>query len=466
MILKPKIIANSLFCAVTAYMLCSCSWMSEADTPLVAMPSKFNSAVNSGEKIESLPYLAWWKQFNDDKLNGLIESGLNNNLDINIALSNLEQARGQLTQVQLSWIPFVNLFGGYSSNPAFGDIGNFYGAWPQYVINIANVIQSQKQASYNVKAREAMSDGVRLTIIGQISAAYFSLIAEQHQLTLLKQLNNDLQQVVDFERAERKIGLRDTIEVEGVVSQQKLVQAQMEIVQHNIVLSNNSICYLLNQNPSNVMVNNNFESLDFSKFKPGSLPATVLQNRPDIRISEYELQVAHTGVGVSYSNLFPVLQLDEFFGYGSGRGSRGAPNNYSPLQDTYVNWGINPTTFGQIEAAKGAYQATVYKYIQTVRKALRDADNGFSANNRYGNNYTKIMEALSNLQSQYKLQQGLNQIGMMAYPKLLQNKLNVDNLELTANQAKLQHALALVNLYQELAGGYKYNNSESTTTTK
>jgi hypothetical protein len=33
---------------------------------------------------------------------------------------------------------------------------------------------------------------------------------------------------------------------------------------------------------------------------------------------------------------------------------------------------------------------------------------------------------------------------------------------LSVNQARLQQAISLVNLYQDLAGGYKYQNSEST----
>lgn len=438
--------------------LASCSWMGSADLPNVDKPSNFRSATLATSQIESLPYLAWWQQFNDDNLNNLIESGLKSNLDINIALSNLEQARGQLRQVQLSWIPFINLYSGFSSNPSFGDIGTFYGAWPQYIINIAQQIEMQKQAKYNLQMQTAMVDGVRLTLIGQISASYFSLIAQERQLELLEQLNQDLQTIVNLAVQEIKIGVKDNIQLDGLRSQQNLVQAQIAIVKHNIVLSHNSISYLLNQNPHDIKNKNNFNKLDFAKFKPSSMPATVLQNRPDIKIAEYALQASHSGVGVAYGGLFPTLQLDSFFGSGSGGGTLGSPNIYSPMQDAYINWGINPATFGEIEARKGAYQAQVYAYIQTVRKVLRDVDNSLSANNQYNSNYLKTSAALSNLQNKYSLQEGLYKTGIMSYPTLLQSKVDVDNLELTANQAKLQQALALVNLYQELAGGYKYES--------
>lgn len=456
---------NLLRCAylIPMIVLASCSWMGSADLPRIDKPNSFRSASVTTKQIESLPYLAWWQQFNDENLNSLIESGLKSNLDVSIALSNLEQARGQLRQIQLSWIPFINLYSGFSSNPAFGDIGTFYGAWPQYIINIAQQIEMQKQAKYNLQMKTAMVDGVRLTLIGQISASYFSLIAQERQLDLLEQLNQDLQAIIDLGMQEIKIGIRDNIELDSLRSQQHLVQAQIAIAKHNVLLSNNSISYLLNQNPHDIKNKNNFNKLDFTKFKPSSMPATVLQNRPDIKIAEYTLQTSHSGVGVAYGGLFPSLQLDSFFGAGSRGGTIGSPNMYSPMEDAYINWGINPATFGEIEARKGVYQAQVYAYIQTVRKALRDVDNSLSANNQYDSNYLKTSAALLDLKNKYSLQEGLYKTGIMSYPALLQSKIDVDNIELTANQAKLQQALALVNLYQELAGGYKYESGTDTT---
>lgn len=435
-------------------ILCGCSWMSSADLPKLSTPKNFNSQGNN-INLESLPYLAWWKQFNDSSLTNLIESGLKNNLDINIALSNLEQARGQLTQVKLSWLPVVNLYGGYSSNPAFGDIGTFYGIWPQYTLNIINVLQQQKRANYNVQLREAMLDGVRLTLIGQIATSYFSLLSQKRQLLLLQQLELNLQEILNLEQKEIEIGIRDNLDLEVLRAELDLVQAQIEIVQHNLVLSNNALSYLLNNNPGVIKSSDNFITLDFSKFKPNSLPSYVLENRPDLKIAEYELQISHSSVGVAYSNLFPAVQLDKFLGYGSLNDTYATPNHNVSLQDMYLNWGINPTTFGEIEAGKGAYQAQVYSYIQTVRKILRDVDNGLSANNRYNANYIKTNQALEKLQNKYNLQKGLYDTGILAYPQLLRSKVDVINMELTENQAKLNQALALVNLYQELAGGYK-----------
>lgn len=452
-------------CLSAILTIAGCSWLSSPTTPQVNSPKQFDQAQVNYQNLESLPYLAWWQQFNDPKLNALIESGLKNNLDLEVALANLEQAQGQLRQVQLSWIPFVNLYAGFSSNPAFGDIGTFYGAWPQYTINIAQVIKQQERANYNLEMNKAMVDGVRLTVIGQVSAGYFTLIAQQEQLLLLNKLNDDMNELIKILKQEVTIGLKDNVDLTGLMSKQQLIQAQISIATHNIVLSQNSLHYLLNQNSGSIKSTNNFTKLNFDKFKPGALPSTVLQNRPDLRMAEYAVKSAHAGVSVAYGGLFPSLQLDSFFGAGTGDGIVGNPTNYVPMQDAYMNWGINPSTFGQIEAQKGAYQAQVYRYIQTVRKILKDVDNDFSANRQYSNNYQSTQQAWKDLAEKYKLQQGLYQTGIMSYTQLLDAKIQLDNLALTVNQAKLQQAITVVNLYQDLAGGYKYQKPESTTST-
>jgi outer membrane protein TolC len=452
-------------CLSAILTIAGCSWLSSPTTPQVNSPKQFDQAQVNYQNLESLPYLAWWQQFNDPKLNALIESGLKNNLDLEVALANLEQAQGQLRQVQLSWIPFVNLYAGFSSNPAFGDIGTFYGAWPQYTINIAQVIKQQERANYNLEMNKAMVDGVRLTVIGQVSAGYFTLIAQQEQLLLLNKLNDDMNELIKILKQEVTIGLKDNVDLTGLMSKQQLIQAQISIATHNIVLSQNSLHYLLNQNSGSIKSTNNFTKLNFDKFKPGALPSTVLQNRPDLRMAEYAVKSAHDGVAVAYGGLFPSLQLDSFFGAGTGDGIVGNPTNYVPMQDAYMNWGINPSTFGQIEAQKGAYQAQVYRYIQTVRKILKDVDNDFSANRQYSNNYQSTQQAWKDLAEKYKLQQGLYQTGIMSYTQLLDAKIQLDNLALTVNQAKLQQAITVVNLYQDLAGGYKYQKPESTTST-
>jgi outer membrane protein TolC len=431
--------------------------MREANLPNVGAPTSFPSAnTPTFVNVESLPYVAWWEQFKDPVLNQLIESAINNNLDLQAAVQNLNQARGQLRQVELGWIPNIDGYMGYSTNPALGDIGSFYGAWPTYTLNIANNIQNQRYAGYQKNEVEAMVQGVRLTLIGQVCASYFTLIAQEKQLYLLRKLDQDITDMVSLITQQQKIGLDSNINVASIQSKQKQIHAQIASVEHNIRISNNALRYLIDENPGDIEHNYSFDYFNFNQIKPMDLPANVLANRPDIIMAYQATQRAHAAVGVSYSTLFPSIQLDKFFGAGAGNGSTALPTQYATMVDSYLLWGLNPSVFGQIEAQKGAYYSQIYQYIQTVRKALRDTDNSLSANIKISEQYKSLDESLKIFTKKIDLQKGLYKSGLISRLNVLEYTIDLDTLKIVVNQAKLEQAMSLVNVYQELAGGYKF----------
>jgi len=429
--------------------LAGCSLGSEKSVPQVATSLSFPSMNKSYQPIANLPDYQWWHQFHDKELNQLVESGLHHNPDLHIALANLEKAQGELKQIKLGWIPLLNLYGGYSTNPALGVPGGFYGAWPYYAINIMQTYTQQKQAQFNVSYHQAMVEGARLLLIGQISSAYFTLLAEKEQLRLLQQLETDVKKLIDLSRRDIKIGLNNTIDLDQLIVTEKLIAAQTKPIEHNIVVSQNALRYLVNLNPGKIHSLKSFNHIDFSQFKPGSLPASVLANRPDLKMAASAVKRAHTGIAVAYSEFFPNLQLDDFIGE-----AHLPDSTFEQATDAYLNPSLNPKTFGVISTNKSAYKAGVAEYIKTVRRILQEVDNDFSANKRANEQYLANIKAEQSYQHKYELQKGLLKTGLISYKDLLDSKIYLDNLALSSNQAKLQLAMSLVTLYQDLAGGY------------
>lgn len=445
----------SLFILVSSLVACS-----NHNPPEINPPLKFNSASINQNITESIPYLAWWKQFDDPKLNQLLESGLKNNNDVQIAYANLNQAQGQLRQVQLSWIPFVDILAGYTSNPAFGDIGTFYSIWPQYTINLMQLPFLQKQAEYNLALQQAKISAVRLTLIGQITSSYLTYLGEQRQLELLKKLQHDLQLMAKIKQQAFNGGLSSEQEVELLQAQEEKIVAQQKIVANNLVSSQNSLRYLLNQNPGTISTKNNFELINENMLQPGSLPASVLANRPDLLMAELQVRVAGEGINVSASNLFPSVQLDRFMAMQSGNGVLGTPNAPTTMNEAYLDWQISPSVFGQIEAQQGSYKAATYNYIKTARQILRDVDNDFAQTNYLAAHLQAETKAYTHTQRQFQLQNNLYNQGLIPYFEVINSQILLDNQALTINQSKLQYLMAQVKLYQDLAAGYKSQFAE------
>lgn len=440
-----------LFCLFLSTLgLSACNLGGQQSLPPLAVPKQFPAVTSEYKSIRNLPYYHWWLQFNDSELNRLVELGLKNNPDVHIALANLQQARDELLKVRLSWIPTLEILGGYSTNPALGVPGAFYGVWPNYALNIANLMTRKKQAQYSVDYQRAAINATRLVLIGQIASAYFTYLAEQEQLHLLKQLNSDLKELVALSRKDMEIGLKNEIDVAQLVVAQKLTLAQMPKIKHNITISQNALRFLLNQNPGAVPSKNNFSHIDFSQFKPSSLPVHVLCNRPDLKMAEYALKRSHADIAVSLSDFFPNIQLGDF------NGEAHLPDSqFAQATDAYLNASIKPAAFANVKVKKAAYRAQMVRYIKTARQALKEVDNDLSANKRAEQTYRTSLRAENAYRHKYQLQQGLLKTGLISYKTLLDSKLELDNLALTTNQTKLKLALSLVLLYQDLAGGYE-----------
>lgn len=417
---------------------------------LKTVPTQFPSSVKAYKPVKDIAYFAWWQQFNDKELDRLIDLGLKNNNDIHVAIGNLQQAQGVLQQVKLSWIPTIQTYAGYSTNPALGAPGGFYGIWPYYAINIMQLYSQQKQAKYRVNYAEAAISGMRLVVIGQISAAYFTLMAQLEQLRLIEQLDKDLKILITLSEQDIRIGLANHLDLAQLNADERQIAAHIQPIQHNIVLSENALRYLINENPGSVHTKNNFAQVNFSQFRPGSIPIDVLNNRPDMQMAEFDLKAANVGITIAYSNFFPLLQLDDFLG------EVHLPTSlFAQTTDAYFNGSIAASTLGSIGTAKGTYHVKIAEFIKTAKRILKEVDTDYSANKRMNEYYLTYVRAESDYRHKYQLEQGLLNTGLISYKELIQSRIYLDNLALSTNQAKLELAMSLVVLYQDLAGGYK-----------
>jgi outer membrane protein TolC len=455
---KPLIKQSSLI--GISLLLASCAYFANHNPPdTSSVPSSWNNQDKLYSVSESsLPYLAWWEKFNDPILNQLIESGLAHNNTLRASMANVEAAQGELKRVELNWIPSLSTNVGYSSFPDLGFPGVLFAVIPTYTINLFSQVKEQKRAKYELEAAKAEDDGVRLAVIGQISNSYFTLISQTEQLKLFKQLDSDLGEVVEIANSMYKGGLTPETDVDNAKSELKLIKAQELVIQQNIVASQNALRYLINENPSKIKLTRQFSDLDGNQIIIGNLPLTVIENRPDMVRATYELKASNEGIGIAFSNLMPTIQLS------AARGEIGTvANGYDYGQPIYFNQALleipifNASVYGQLDKAKGLNKASYYRYTDTLRKVLLEVNNDLSAHDLYSKRYATTVEAKNDTQKAYARNNSLYKKNIISYMQLLQSKIKLDNLEILVNKSKAEQFVTIVNLYQDLAGGYNHD---------
>ena len=456
-------------------------------TPGVDAPATWVHAQSSEivQSNDNLSDISWWENFNDPKLDELIDQALAKNNNIQVAIGNIGVAEAQLKQVHMNWVPTINLGGAalsgqllnFSSNSNNSMVtginpGNssftFYqaGLVPTYSLNILKQIKNSELAKANLAGAKAVRDAIRLTIISQVAGSYFSLLALDQQLREQKQVVADLVEVVRLAKIQYKHGYVALTDIKPY--EQQLEQSKMAIpnIEDNIVHMQNALKVLLGKNPGNIVRNNNFNNISLDNKIPINLPSEILRNRPDIRQAEEQLKATNADIGVAKSNYFPSITLTTPAGAFSSQ-LAGLFNNpsgdfwFAQILATMpiLNLGLNAL----IKEKKAKYYVAYYTYIQTVKAAFADTDNSLSSAARTADTYITASKMYKVARENAALNLENYHLGYMSYPDSLSSKITADNTKILLTQAKLQQVQAILKVYQAMAGGYNYKNTDKPT---
>jgi outer membrane protein, multidrug efflux system len=449
-------LCNTGLTLVIVLIIAACSWV----YPDYHKPSfKINkswSTSNLKLNESDLANNPWWQQFDDDELNSFITEAIKNNNNVKQALANIDSAKGQLKAIQLSFIPTLGTYAGYSTNPSLGIPGGFFGIWPGYFsFNIFATLQKEKAAKINLQAQKYVLQSTRLVLIANVTNSYMAMIAETEESILLNKLAIDLANKSRIENLSFKNGLSSRYDYENTLAELKKVKASELIVKSNILKSRNALSYLLNQVPHKLNVKTKFNNIQIRYTAPGLLPATVLDNRPDLHFAEEKYKLAVQNTGAPYTSLLPSITLNQFVGGWNSFTSSNPTGNNAAITDSYLATTLNPSIFGQIDQLKGEKKSALYNYLDTINKVLKDVDNSLIDFNYMGNNYKAIKERYNFSLNKYNLQDSLYKKGIISKLHLLDEQILLDRVNIELNQAKLIHTYSLIRVYQELGGGYK-----------
>jgi multidrug efflux system outer membrane protein len=436
-----------LFISVISFMN-SCSLQPPYHRPPIDLPKKWPHAVHQKTSEINLKKMRWWRQYHHPTLNRLIIRAIHENNDLKKSIANIEYAQKELTQVKLNWLPNASLLGGISQFPIFANPGGFVMAAPLYVINILQQYQQQQSNQALLVASIYAKDAATLMVISQVATSYFTLIAEKESLILYRQLLQDMQRYHQLLQTQHRSGLISEDDVMMVHSRIETIWAQLMMVEHNIVVSQNALHALLNENPGEFSIHDSFKTLNSQAVIPANLPLNVIQNRPDVRQQEALLRSAYANVGTAIASLFPTMTIGAYLG--SGTTSHGPFR----LLEAYPSLPIDLSLYAQISASKAQFKALCFSYLNTVRIALRDVDDSLSLYRQHTMQLQHLKTALKNASLHCGWTKKRFQHGLADQIEVRRCQIRLDELHILINQTKLEKMLSVVKLYQDLAGGY------------
>ena len=137
----------------------------------------------------------WYALFGDEQLNRLIELGLKNNTDIELAVTRLKQARAELRITQTAFLPQIGAQGGYNYQKVSKNIGaaaysQYYSAGfdASWELDLWGKGRRQDEAALAmVKAEEYSLSNVKAIVTAELAANYINLKLAAEKLRIAEQ---------------------------------------------------------------------------------------------------------------------------------------------------------------------------------------------------------------------------------------------------------------------------------------
>ncbi len=460
----------SALCALGIF-LAGCTVGPNYKRPNTDAPAAYRGVTPEEAASPSAPSLGeqkWWEVFQDEELQKLIRTALQQNFDARIAATRVLEAQEQVVQARANQLPNVKAVGSGMNvhNPALGP-------FPSYGYTVGQVIGSAawdldfwgkyrratEAARADLLATDWARQEVNATLVANVAAAYFQLREMDLELEISQKSLASRNESLELTKTLEEHGINSILDVRQAEQLVYTAASDIADVQRRIGQQEDFLSILLGNNPGPIAPRGK-ELIDqpHAPMVPAGLPSELLERRPDIREAEALLVAANARIGVARAAYFPDISLTAQPGFLSASlaslfsGSAGVWTFAGTVTQPIFEGGALRSN---VRLAKAQQQEAVLAYQQTIQGAFRDVSDALIAY-RQNREFRAQQELLAHAaQDAAQLSGKRYEAGTTNYLEVLTNDTNSLSAELGLAQARLNELLALVQIYKALGGGWQ-----------
>lgn len=484
-----RIIVSSV-ALVLAAVLAGCAvgpnYRQPAALPGQPLPETFAGASTNGvvwkiaEPSANLPRGEWWQLFGDSELNRLESLALTNNQNLAAAAARFEQARALAAAARSEFFPQLTAGG----TPG-GDIirqrtsvnapqnGQPAGAAYTYDTFTAPIYFGWEldlwgrvhRQSEGARARFIATaddlESARLDLAAEVADDYFTLRALDNEHTLVANTIETYHRSLQLTENRRHGGIVSDLDVAQAATQLHSAEAQLPVIELERTQLLHALATLCGRSPADFAVETNAAALAAVPAIPASLPAELLERRPDIAAAERRMAAANADVGVATAAFFPTVRLNGLAGFQSVDTSTWfdwpsrlwavGPSIELPL----FTGGFNRA---QLAAAHAAYNETVANYRQTVLSAFGEVEDALAAQRSLTEEWNAENNALAAAHHALEIANNRYTDGLVTYLDVATAQTVALTHEQTVVQLEGSRLVTAINLIKALGGGWQATN--------
>ncbi|KYG76002.1 RND transporter [Roseivirga spongicola] len=425
--------------------------------------------------------MKWKEFFTDPYLVSLIDTALNNNQEVNIMLQEIEISRNEVSAKTGEYLPSVSLGAGlgvdkvgrYTRNGAVehnlevdeGEefpepLGDYMvGAFANWEVDIWRKLRTSKKSALTRYLASVEGRNFMVTnLIAEIANSYYELLALDTQLDIVNQniqIQSNALEIVKYQKQAAKVTELAVKRFEAEVFNTRSLQFD---IKQRIVETENKINFLIGRFPQSVLRS----TADFNELVPATIqagvPAQLLQNRPDVRQAELELEAAKLDIQVARANFYPSLGITGGIGLNAI-----SPKHLISFPESMI-FGLAGDLMAPLvnkKAIKAEYQnanakqiQAIYEYERTILNAYIEVANQLSNISNLQQSYDLKEQQVNALTESISISNNLFRSARADYMEVLLTQRDALESRFELVETKVRQMNAVVHVYQALGGGW------------
>lgn len=413
---------------------------------------------------------AWWRQFGDPVLDGLIAEALAANLDARLAVARLDEARALAGVSRAGRLPVGGVDASYQrhrladversgAQPREGDALRL-GAEASWEIDLfGRVRRGVEAAEAEVGGAEALLRSARAAVTADVASHYFELRGSEAALAIARRQIETQRRSLDVTRKLERAGAGARFDIVRAEAALAAVEATLPGIEQRISTARHALAVLLGKTPQSFTgpAATRASLPQIAQIGVGA-PADLLRRRPDIAAAERALAAATARRGVAEADLFPTVRLSGFIGLlAGGFESLFTSGALAFAGGPSLDWGVfdMPRLRAQVRVADARTDAALIDYHRTVLIALRDVEDALVA---YGTIRTSLAmrdQQVGASREAARMASVRFREGEGQYLDVLDAERSLYEAEATLVAARADHLLSVVEIHRALGGGWE-----------
>ncbi len=411
--------------------------------------------------------VSWRSFFTDPELQRIIETALNHNRDLRLALLNVEKAAALYGIQKAELFPSLNAVGSMSNQWYPADLSQSGKAALQeeYKINLGVAaweidffgrIRSLKDSALEVylASDEARRSG-QILLIASTAGAYLNLAADRENLDLARTTLQSQQDNFRIINRRYQVGIATEVDVKRAQTQVDTARGDIARYTQRITLDENALNLLLGSPAPADDLPAGLYDFPGTQTVSAGISSEILLNRPDILAAEHQLKAANANIGVARAALFPRISLTTgvgtassdlggLFGGGSGIWNF-APVIVMPIFDARL--------WSAYDAANIEKTIALTQYEKAIQTAFKEVADALAVKGTVGDQLAAQQSLVSAVDIIYRRSESRYLKGIDSYLSVLDAQRNLYSAKQGLVALRLARAVSDVRLYAVLGGG-------------